>query len=300
MTKYKILVLTGGGIDERDVSLRTAENVSSHLRKMGHLIEVVDVGQVELITFLQNINEKPDLVFNCLHGTFGEDGKVQAILDYFGLKYTHSNFFASAIGMNKRATYYLAESIGVVCPLSHFLSFSDYQKKEFLGHHICKPIDNGSSVGVFLVKSAQDKDMIKKYSNEVMIQEYIPGIELTVTVLCGSAISCAQLEFDYDIFSESCKYSGLSRYSLFANEEVRKLAYNWSEKIYDLVGCSGVARVDFRYDPNVDGNRGLYFLEVNTQPGLSTMSIVPQMLNKMGIPFEDFLKILIEDVMNRD
>lgn len=297
--RYKILVVTGGGLDERDISLKTAENVCFHLRNMGHIVEVIDVAQVNLVHYFVQMLEKPDLVFNCLHGKFGEDGQVQAIFEWFGLRYTHSGCSASAIAMNKKVCYYLAESIGIVCPLSHFLSFEEYKSRPYTGIHIFKPIDNGSSVGVELVDSEAKKNSIKKCGDEVMVQDYVPGIELTVTVLSGSAVNCVEIDFPNDIFSEEFKYNGMSQYSIFHNDYIRDMVFSAAEKMHNLIGCSGVSRSDFRYDSTIEGDRGLYYLETNTQPGLSKYSIIPKMLSLMGKPFEHFLDIMIKDAMER-
>lgn len=298
--KYKILVVTGGGFDEREISLKTAENVCFHLRNMGHIVEVLDVQQVNLVNYFMRMLDKPDLVFNCLHGKFGEDGQIQSIFEWFGLRYTHSGCSASAIAMNKKACYYLAESVGISCPLSHFLSFKEYQESNYTNPHVIKPIDNGSSVKVHFVDSVEKKKSIQMCGDELMLQDYIPGLELTVTVLSGSAVNCVEITFANDIFSEEFKYNGSSKYKIFNNLSVRNVLFDWAEKIHKLIGCSGVTRSDFRYNPSAAGENSIYYLETNTQPGLSKNSIIPKMLDLMGVSFENFLDIMIRDAMDKE
>jgi D-alanine-D-alanine ligase len=171
---YKILVLTGGDPEERGISLATAENVSTNLKEMEHIVDVIDIDGIDLVQYLSSLKEKPDLVFNCLHGTMGEGGYIQSILEMFNLKYTHSGVTSSAAAMNKYLSYMIAQSMGITCPLSHKMSFEDYRRKSYWGPHIVKPINLGSSVNVCYVNSENKKNSLNGYRNQVMIQEYIP------------------------------------------------------------------------------------------------------------------------------
>lgn len=308
--KYEILVLKGGGIYEREVSMMTGENVESNLRKMGHNVNSVDIERVDIIQYLQGLNRKPDLIFNCLHGKVGEDGTIQAILDWFDLKYTHSGIASSAVAMDKDLSAQIAEGYGIICPLSYTMTMEDYINKNYWGKHIIKPINNGSSVGVRVINSPEAKSIAEAASRlenapiredgKLIVQEYIPGIDLSVPVLCGYSIGCVEIKTREEIYSETCKYDGTSIHTLFNETTIKHKACLWAEKMHAALKCSGITRADFRYNPDIPEDKGLYYLETNTQPGLCALSIIPKMLEMQGSSLSNILKIIIDDVMGVD
>ena len=289
----KVFVLIGGISNEREVSLSSGKNVSEAAKSEGFDVFTYDfTGNVEdLILTIKR--EKPDVVFNALHGQFGEDGRIQGLLDLMKVKYTHSGQLASTICMNKVITNALLEKNGILVPKS-VVSESGFSKDPLSRPFVIKPVDDGSSVGVFIVNEGDDFPKIDyKYA---MAEEYIDGKELTVTIFDGKAWVITEIvPLDQGFYDYEHKYTdNKARHDLPADlpEDITKDILSTAEKAYKILGCKGVARADFRYDGD-----NFYFLEMNTQPGMTSLSLSPEQAKYDGISYQKFVRKIIESAL---
>lgn len=292
----KVFVLQGGISSEREVSLLSGENVSEAAKSEGFDVFSYDfTGDIEdLITSIKH--ENPDIVFNALHGQFGEDGRIQGLLDLMKVKYTHSGQLASTICMNKVITNALLEKNNILVP-KNVVSENGFSKDPLPRPFVIKPVDDGSSVGVFIVKNNDEFPKIDyQYA---MSEEYIEGKELTVTVFDGKAWVITEIvSLDEGFYDYKHKYTdGKARHDLPANlpEDVTKKILETAKKAYKILGCKGVARADFRYD-----SKNFYFLEMNTQPGMTSLSLSPEQAKHAGISYQKFVRKIIESALSID
>ncbi len=295
-----VVVLFGGMSAEREVSIMSGEVVCSAMNNMNYRVTPVDMG-VDIAQVLLDL--KPDVVFNSLHGTFGEDGCIQGALEILGIPYTHSGVLASAIALDKVHSQQIFIANGILCPKRVIITQGDDLSIEPIPRpYVIKPIDQGSSLGVEVIFAEDDYDLSKyefTYSNKSIIEEYIPGQEIQVAVLNGEAIGTLEIiclkgkRFnDYD-----CKYKeGYSEHICPANvpDHANKNMLELAKKIHNIIDCKGVTRVEFRYNPLEDK---AYFLEINTHPGLTLLSSAPDIIQKNGIKFEEFLETLIDEAL---
>ncbi len=296
----KIAVLSGGWSDERDVSIRSGQQVSVDLKSMGFDVTVIDVKKDlrELTDALYRTN--PDYVFNMLHGTGGEDGTIQGILEIFGVPYSNSNVLSSAVCFNKEITKIIVEKAGVLtipgmCITANDINLINNNSNiNFDYPFIIKPANNGSSVGIHLVYNKNDLQKVQsmpwQYGNRVLIENYIPGREFTVLVINGNAIGSVEITYKNIFYDFEAKYSngGSSHKADYelpekAKEELHRMA----RIAYNACLCNGIARIDFRYD----GSQ-MYFLEINTQPGMTATSLVPDILKANGLSMSDLWRII--------
>ena len=295
-----IVVLFGGMSAERDVSLASGEVVYKAMSEMNYKVTPIDMG-VDIADILRKLN--PDLVFNALHGTFGEDGCVQGMLEILGIPYTHSGVLASAIALDKVYSQQLYQNGGIKCPKRVIISREDDLSIEPIKRpYVIKPINQGSSLGVEVIFAEDDYDLSKydfAYSDKAIIEEYIPGQEIQVAVLNNKAIGtleiiCLKKRF-YDY--ESKYVDGFAKHLCPANlsKQASENILAIAEKAHKLIGCRGATRVEFRYNPE---ENQAYFLEINTHPGITPLSIVPEIAEKNGINFQNFLQILINEAIN--
>jgi D-alanine-D-alanine ligase len=289
----------GGISSEREVSLNSGANVMKALRDGGLDAFVHDFdGDIKrLILVLES--RKPDVVFNILHGRFGEDGYVQAVLDMVGMPYTHSGFLASAICMNKFYTNAILASRGVRVPRNKVVSREDYEDGNTMPvPYVMKPIDGGSSIGVHIVKSGEPPLKEWPYgSDSALVEEYVSGRELTVAVFKGEALGVTEIIPAEGFYDYNNKYTaGGARHVLPADigGASAAAAKEIASKAYGILGCSGLARADFIYD-----GRDMVFLEMNTQPGMTELSLAPEQAKARGIPFEALVRIMVEDALAR-
>jgi len=257
----------------------------------------VDVGEK-----LREVN--PDVVFNALHGTYGEDGCVQGLLEILNIPYTHSGVLASAMALDKIYSQQIFMANGILCPKRVIVSKGyDLSVEPIKRPYVIKPTDQGSSLGVEVVFVEDEFDLSKydfPYGDQIIIEEYIPGQEIQVAVLRGKTVGTLEIiclkgkRFnDYD-----CKYKeGYSKHVCPANisAKANKMVSELAEKIHNILGCKGVTRVEFRYNPEEDK---AYFLEINTHPGLTPLSSAPDIILHNNISYKDFLQILIEEALN--
>ncbi len=300
--KYnRIAVLKGGWSPEREVSLVSGAEAAKALREAGYDAVEIDVDR-ELAARLADL--KPDAAFNALHGQWGEDGCVQGLLELMNIPYSHSGVLASALAMDKQRAKAVFEDAGIPSPYGKIVS-----RLEAAGGHVMKPPyvvkpnAQGSSVGVYIVREGDNRppeELTSKewaLGEEVLVEKFIPGRELTVAVmgdraLCVTEITTALAFYDYE-----AKYAaGGSKHVLPAEipADITERCLDLALKAHQALGCRGVSRADFRYDENAEGEQ-LYCLEVNTQPGLTPTSLAPEQAAFVGVPFKELCAWIVED-----
>jgi D-alanine-D-alanine ligase len=297
----RIAVLMGGRSCEREVSLSSGRGVMKALAEEGFDPVMVDPGDNPGD---QLFRAKPDAAFNALHGRFGEDGTVQGLLELMRIPYTHSGVLASALAMHKERTkdVYRAAGLPVV------KSFVVDRREAAAGHlmeppYVVKPVNEGSSVGVFIIRQGDNRPPAALGSdswtltNEMMVEEFVPGRELTVSVMGDRALGVTEIVTDLEFYDYEAKYApGGSRHVLPADlpERVTGEALELALKAHRVLGCRGVSRTDFRYD-DTEGKARLILLETNTQPGMTPTSLVPEQAAHCGISYAKLCRWLVED-----
>ncbi len=295
-THPKVAVVMGGPSAEREVSLSTGRECAAALRQAGYEVIEVDAG-LDLIDQLRK--HAPDVVFNALHGRWGEDGCVQGLLEWQRIPYTHSGVMASALAMDKEATKAVFRAEGLPVAESRLAGKAEVMAGHVLPPpYVVKPYNEGSSVGVYIV--AEDAAAPPQLSDDmpetVMVEAFLPGRELTVTVLGERALTVTDIVtdgwYDYD-----AKYkTGGSRHVVPADlpGEIFEACLDHARRAHRALGCRGLSRTDFRWD-ETRGVDGLAILETNTQPGMTPTSLTPEQAEKVGISFADLCRFLVED-----
>lgn len=297
----KVVLLCGGWSAEREVSLNKGRHVDAALKSKGYDVQVLDPNR-DLSRFIQDLQDaKPDVVFNNLHGKWGEDGNVQGILNTLSIPYTHSGVYASAVGMDKRIAKDVARGYAVDVPEGVPVdNEKDIQQAiSQWGVIVVKPCSEGSSIETTIIRDNDNRvheigQAITAHEWDFMAEEYIKGKELTVAVLDGKAVNVTEIIAATDFFDYEAKYQNKqTRYVMPADipKPFFDRALSNAETIYKALGCRGLARCDFRFD---DEAGRLCFLEINTQPGLTAESIAPSQLVAAGISFEDLCAHLVE------
>lgn len=294
MTK-KILVLSGGFSAEREVSLVTGKCVCEALQATGYEVVSHDLQNgFELADVLRK--EKPDAVFNALHGNWGEDGEIQGFLDVLQIPYTHSGLKASVLGMDKALTKMLAAQNGIKVPQGEKMIFQEFKANgtSLEMPYVVKPVSDGSSVGVFIIRKKEDLDKVRyEDDREILIEEFIDGKELTCMVLGSKAYVVTELRASDEFYDYHAKYTdGATCHVLPAEipENVAECCRKYAEKLHDVLGCDGVSRSDFRYNPH----DGVVLLEINTAPGMTNLSLVPEQAKYIGVSYEKLCADLVE------
>ena len=303
-TKKHVAVLMGGWSGEREVSLTSAKGIIAALREIGHHVTPIDVTR-DIPKLIKDLTPRPDVVMNILHGKYGEDGRIQSLLDILDIPYTFSNHCASALAMDKDLSKKIFITTDIATP-----NWKKTSKEEaFSGKvtlpipYVLKPNDEGSSLGVFIINEQADLHNACqewRYGNDVMIEEYIAGKELSVAIINGKAVGILELRPKFGFYDYKAKYTdGITDHIMPADvpANIYQLALENSEKAYSAIGCSGIARADFRYDETRANGDQLHLLEINTQPGMTPLSIVPDIANHVGIPFKELVQMMIEDVV---
>jgi len=297
MNKH-VAILMGGWSTERDVSISSGLACAQALRSSGFQVTKIDVDR-NISSVLAKL--KPDVCFNALHGPIGEDGNIQGLLNIMGIPYTHSGVQASAIAMDKIRTKEICSKAGLSCPEGSSLSRNDIsllelEKRPF----VIKPKSQGSSIGVHIVRPKDNYiPFLKKwsYGEELVIEKFIPGRELTVGVLNGIALCVTEITSERGFYDYNAKYEpGGSKHIIPADlpDIIVRKALDQAVVAHKTLGCRGITRSDFRYD-DTDGDLGdLYFLEINTQPGMTSTSLVPEQASYAGMTFSELLIQLLE------
>jgi D-alanine-D-alanine ligase len=306
MSKH-VAVLMGGWSAEREVSLRSGKACADALVRRGYRVTRIDVGR-DIAAVLTTVN--PDVALNVLHGRPGEDGTLQGILEILAIPYTHSGVMASAVAMQKDVAKALFTAAAVPVPTGSVVSRLEAAKGHVLAPpYVIKPIAEGSSVGVFIVREdhAHPPQELTRadwpYGERVIVERYIPGKELTCAVMGAEALGVIEIVPTVRFYDYEAKYApGGSKHLLpapispFVYQEARRLAL----AAHRALGCRGVSRADFRYDDRVEGTGGLVCLEVNTQPGMTETSLVPELAAHAGITFDELVQWMVEDAsLNR-
>ena len=302
MQKKHVVVLKGGLSKEKEVSLKSGEAVIKSLKSLGYKVTEIDPGY-DLPAHL--IKHKPDVVFNALHGTYGEDGAIPGLLEAMKIPYTHSGVMSSALGFNKQKTKDILYHYGVKSPKGFTTDILTVKHSIESGNelinrpYVIKPLSQGSSVGVYILQEGTEVNLDDwSYGSEVMVEEYIPGMELTSAVLGDKALAVTELVMNQDGFYDyKAKYTAnIVNHIIPARipDEVYKKAMECAEIAHQVMECRTVSRSDFRYDPS-KGDDGLYFLEINVHPGFTSLSLVPEQAKLNGISFDELVEKLILD-----
>ncbi len=295
-----VAVLMGGLSAEREVSLVSGEACARALEARGYRVSRIDVGR-DLPQRLLEL--RPDCCFNALHGRMGEDGRVQGLLDLLGIPYTHSGVLASALAMDKPMAKRLFASAGLRCPEGVETTAARLVREgaPLPPPFVVKPACEGSSVGVAIVTDGDLGPVLARNSlapdDRLLVERYVPGRELTCAVLDGRPLAVTEIAPETGFYDYRAKYTaGLARHLLPAPlaENLYARVMAWALEAHRVLGCRGVSRADFRFDPAL-GEEGLYILEVNTQPGMTPLSLVPEQAAHCGIAFEDLVVRLVEE-----
>lgn len=300
-----IAVLMGGWSNEREVSLMSGAGVADALESLGHRVTRIDMDRDVAARLAE---AKPDIVFNALHGSPGEDGTVQGMLDLMGLKYTHSGLTTSVIAIDKVLTKQALVPQGVPMPGGRIVRSDELYARDPLPRpYVLKPVNEGSSVGVAIVTdegnygnpiSAQAKGPWQEF-DELLAEPFIRGRELTTAVLGDEALGVTELKPKSGFYDYDAKYTdGMTDHIFPAQipDEVAEACKAIALRAHRLLGCRGASRADFRWD-DTQGVEGLFLLEVNTQPGMTPLSLVPEQARYLGISYPELVQRIVDEAM---
>jgi D-alanine-D-alanine ligase len=303
-----VVVLMGGWSSEREVSLTSGRGVAEALRERGWSnVTELDMDR-NVATRLTEL--KPDIVFNALHGTPGEDGTVQGMLDLMQVPYTHSGLETSVIAIDKELTKMVLVPHGIRMPAGKMVeSESLFREDPVARPYVLKPVNEGSSVGVAIVTAegnygspiGRDVEGPWLHFDQLLAEPFIKGRELTVAVLNDEALAVTELKPKAGFYDYDAKYTdGLTVHECPAQvpDEIARSMMDMAAKAHRLLGCRGASRSDFRWDDE-QGEAGIYLLEVNTQPGMTPLSLVPEQAKVKGISYGELVERLIEDAVQR-
>jgi D-alanine-D-alanine ligase len=305
MSKLHVAVLMGGWSAEREVSLMSGNGVADALESLGHKVTRIDMDR-NLALVLDGV--RPDIVFNALHGTPGEDGTVQGLLDLMGIKYTHSGLVTSVIAIDKELTKQALLPHGIRMPGGHIVESESLHAGDPMARpYVLKPVNEGSSVGVAIVRDdsnygnpiARDSEGPWKHFGRLLAEPFIKGRELTAAVLGDEALAVTELRTKSGFYDYDAKYTdGLTEHVCPAEipDEIRDAAQAMALKAHQVLGCKGTSRSDFRWDDS-QGVAGLYLLEVNTQPGMTPLSLVPEQARYRGMSYAELVQKIIEEAL---
>ena len=297
-----IVILMGGLSGERKISFLTGKACSNALKKKRYKVKELDAKGY----FVDKLRKlKPKLVFNALHGRYGEDGFVQSILESLKIPYTHSGILSSSLAMDKELSRHIFKKHKIKVP-KYFLLHKDYEdnfKKKMKNKKIkfpivIKPINEGSSLGVYICKNKiqfyKNYKKLKKEYDRILVEEYIPGKEIQAAVMGKKVLGAIELIPRREFYDYKAKYSSSAKTKHIMPAPLSPKKYKevlfLAKKAHNLLGCRGITRSDFRFFKNK-----FYLLEVNTQPGMTKLSLVPEIANYSGIKFEDLVVWMVKD-----
>ena len=300
----KILVISGGISKERVISLDTGRQVAKELIKNDYRVKVTEPNY-ELFQVIKSF--KPKIIFNALHGQFGEDGYIQTILETTGIPYTHSGVIASSIAMDKELSKQIFIKNNILTPKYILYSYDiskfnllNLIKKKLKFPVVIKPINEGSSVNVFICSKNNLFKKIKllKDYKKIIIEEFIPGQEIQAAIIGSKKLGAIELRPKRKFYDYKAKYNSKAKTEHIIPVNLTKNNYdklmNISLKAHKLIGCSGVTRSDFKFY-----NGKFYLLEINTQPGMTNLSLVPEIANFRGITFIKLIELILEDAQKK-
>ncbi len=301
----KVAVLMGGWSAEREVSLTSGAGVADACERLGHIVSRIDL-DADVALRLREV--RPDIVFNALHGTPGEDGSVQGMLDLMGIRYTHSGMATSVIAIDKQLTKQTLAPHGIRMPGGHVVK----SESLFLGDplprpYVLKPVNEGSSVGVAIVTVGGNyglpirRDVAGPWQefDELLAEPFIRGRELTTAVIGDRALAVTELRPKSGFYDYASKYTdGLTEHICPANipDDISSACLDIAMKAHRVLGCKGTSRSDFRWDDE-KGVEGLFLLEVNTQPGMTALSLVPEQAKYVGISYDQLVQTILEEAL---
>lgn len=297
---HHVAVLMGGLSAEREVSLVSGEACAVALESRGYRVSRVDVGR-DLARVLGEL--RPDACFNALHGRYGEDGRIQGLLDLLAIPYSHSGVLASAMAMDKPVAKRLFTSEGMRCPDGIETSIAALARDglPFAGPVVIKPAAEGSSIGVAILPDGNLEPVLTRNDidrgQRVLVERYIAGKELTCAVLDGLPLTVTEIAPHEGFYDYRAKYTdgvAVHRVPAPIPGPVFDMVMDWAQRAYRTMGCRGVARSDFRWDP-ASGEDGLFLLEINTQPGMTPLSLAPEQAAYCGIPFAELVERLVRE-----
>ncbi len=297
-----VTVLMGGSSAEREVSLVTGAACAKGLREAGYDVVEIDVGR-DVAALVAALSPAPEAVFNALHGRWGEDGCIQGILELLQIPYTHSGLLASALAMNKPVAKRLFEVAGLKCPEGWVVDRDTLMAGDVLPRpYVVKPTNEGSSVGVRILKEGTNEPPIDPSQwptgTELMVERYVPGRELTVAVMGDRPLAVTEVRPRQGFYDYEAKYTeGRANHVIPAQvpTEVYDGAMDMALSAHRTLGCRGVSRADFRYDDGAGSPGDLYLLEINTQPGMTPLSLVPEQAAYLDIGFAELCAWMVEN-----
>ncbi len=298
--KKKILIISGGISKERIISLDTGKQVAKELIKYGHPVKIAEP-DTSLINTINSF--KPNIIFNALHGQFGEDGYIQTILETTGIAYTHSGVISSAIAMDKELSKKIFIKNKILTPKYFIYSFDrpklkliSFIEKKIKFPVVIKPINEGSSVNVYICKKSnifKKLRLLKEYK-KIIIEEFIPGREIQSAIIGTKKLGAIELKPKREFYDFQAKYNPKAKTKHIIPVDLPKTKFNELMKItiktHKLLKCRGVTRSDFKYFKGK-----FYLLEINTQPGMTKLSLVPEIANYYGISFYQLIKLILQD-----
>ena len=305
MTQLHVAVLMGGWSAEREVSLVSGEGVAKACEALGHRVTRIDMDRDVALRLHE---AKPDVVFNALHGSPGEDGTIQGMLDLMGIKYTHSGLATSVIAIDKHLTKNELVPHGIRMPGGQIVkSASLFERDPMPRPYVVKPVNEGSSVGVAIVTEAgnygnpigRDVEGPWAHFDELLAEPFIKGRELTTAVVGDRALGVTELKPKSGFYDYDAKYTdGMTQHVCPAEipADIAEACLDMALRAHRLLGCKGTSRSDFRWDDE-QGVDGLYLLEVNTQPGMTPLSLVPEQAKLVGMTYEGLVQTIIEEAL---
>ena len=298
--KKKILIISGGISKEREISLQTGNQVAKELKNNKYSVKICEPNH-NLFKVIKKF--KPNTIFNALHGQYGEDGYIQSILENIGIPYTHSGVISSAKAMDKEISKKIFIKHKILTPKYIKYSFDDHFtklipkiKKKFGFPVVIKPINEGSSVNVYICNKSNLKNKLKKLKpyKEILIEEFISGREIQAAILGNKKLGAIELKPKRKFYDYEAKYNSKAQTRHIIPVDLSKRKFNElmsiSCRVHNLLGCRGVTRSDFKYYKNK-----FYLLETNTQPGMTKLSLVPEICMHKGINFIKLIKLLLDD-----
>ena len=302
--KKKILVISGGVSKERSISLDTGKQVSKELIKNNYNVKIAEPN-FKMLNVIEKF--KPQVIFNALHGQFGEDGYIQTILETTGIPYTHSGVISSAIAMDKELSKKIFIHNRILTP-KYFIYFFDKKKEDLIRiiekklkfPVVIKPINEGSSVNVFICTKTnivKKLNHIKDYK-KVMIEQFIPGREIQAAIIGKKKLGAIELKPKRKFYDYQAKYNSKAKTKHIIPVDLKKIQFNKlmniAQKAHKLIGCRGVTRSDFKFF-----NGKFYLLEINTQPGMTNLSLVPEIAAYKGINFINLIELILHDASTK-
>ena len=305
-----VTVLMGGVSAEREVSLVSGKACAAALQQVGYRVSTIDVS-ADVRHLVHQLapaeGQPPDVVFNALHGNPGEDGSIQGLLEMLGLPYTHSGIMASAIALDKVMARRIFQGAGLRCAEGRVCSVEELRRGDPMPRpYVVKPIREGSSVGVHIVRAGGNAAPLDLgnwgFGGNALVERFIEGRELTVAVMGDRALAVTELRPISGFYDYVAKYTeGHTVHIVPAPipAAVAERAMHMALTAHQLLGCHGVTRADLRYDDRTNSPDGVYLLEINTQPGMTPLSLVPEQARHVGIEFPALVKWMVEDALCR-